>query len=155
MRRSEYEAKLKSLNKEIEELKKLEIEEDGFWKPKYDAEYWSINSDGDVNKINWFNDPIDDKRLYFGNIFKTKEEAKLEAERLKVYRRLRFFSTKYKVDRERFSICYDCVSNKIKYVSRKNTNTKYSGLIFATEKDARDAVEFVGYDNVLRYYLDI
>ena len=34
MKRSEYEAKMKSLQDEIEELKKVEIEEDsGRWKP--------------------------------------------------------------------------------------------------------------------------
>ena len=144
----EYTEKLKKLEKERFKIP-LKILEDG-------VEYYCVDEILDCEKRVFKDDVIYDminERNY--NVFNSEEEAKFDAERLRVYRQIRLFSTKYKEDSERFSILYDFVSKKIKYVSTKNTHTKNAGLLFETEKDARDAVEFVGYENVLKYYLDI
>ena len=144
----QYEKKLKVLERERSKMP-LKVLSDG-------VEYYCVNEllecEKRVFKDGIIYDMVNERNY---NVFNSEEEAKFEIKRLKVYRGLRLFSTKYKEDSERFSIYYDSVSNKIEYVSTKNTNTKNAELLFQTEKDARDAVEFVGYDNVLKYYLDI
>ena len=43
MKRSEQKAKIEELYRQIKELKKVKIEEDGVWKPENDEEYWFIS----------------------------------------------------------------------------------------------------------------
>ena len=155
MKRSEYEAKLENLNKQIEELKNVEIEEDGVWKPKLEEKYWYINNDNLPYKKTWVDTYVDNCSFDIGNVFKTQEEAEFEAERLKVYRKLRWFSIKSKKDSKRFSIYYDYLSNEIKCVQTNNDYTKYAELLFETEECAVKAVETVGAEKVLKYYLEV
>lgn len=155
MRRSEYEERLKELNRQIEELKKVEIEEDGIWKPEYDEDYWYVNSECYVYKHIWTDHHIDKLMLLCGNIFKTKKEAEYEAERLKVYRKLRQFALKSGRHEGNFSIVYDYVTKEIDYWENETAFQRFGDLIFKTEEDARRAVETVGVDKVLKYYLEV
>lgn len=144
----EYDEKLKNLEKERFKMP-LKVLENG-------VEYYCLDGILGYEKRVFQKGIIYDMMNEINcNVFNSEEEAKFEDEKLKVYLQLRLFSTKYKEDSERFSICYDCSSNKIKYTSTKNTHIKNAELLFETEKDARDAVDFVGYDNVLKYYLGV
>ena len=50
-----------------------EVKESGWWKPKYDEEYFYIGHDNFVHSCPWRNDPLDNGRLRLGLVFKTEE----------------------------------------------------------------------------------
>lgn len=50
-----------------------EVKESGWWKPKYDEEYFYIGHGGFVHPCLWENDPFDNGRLKLGLAFKTEE----------------------------------------------------------------------------------
>lgn len=52
-----------------------EVKESGWWKPKYNEEYFYIGHDGSVHPCLWANDPLDNGRLKLGFVFKTEEAA--------------------------------------------------------------------------------
>ena len=81
---------LQKLKEEFEQrIRELEdkYEQEEEW-PKSGDEYWYIIAPGRVSYNFWKNLKADKEMLEFGNIFKTEEEAKFEAERLKVLREL-------------------------------------------------------------------
>lgn len=50
-----------------------EVKESGWWKPKYDEEYFYVGHDSYVHPCIWKNDELDNGRLKLGLVFKTKE----------------------------------------------------------------------------------
>ena len=52
-----------------------EVKESGWWKPKYDEEYFYIGHDGFVHPCLWGNNPLDNGRLKLGLVFKTEKAA--------------------------------------------------------------------------------
>ncbi len=53
------------------------------WKPERNNVYYLINSEGSLETYIWSNDTIDNRCFNFGNCFKTKEEARVMAEKVK------------------------------------------------------------------------
>lgn len=155
MKRSDYEERLESLTKQIEELKKVEIEEYGRWFPEINEHYWYIDTYCDVLKDIWKDADVDNLMLLSGNIFKTEEEAKFEAERLKVYRELRQYSSNGKLCKDYFYIGYDIFKKDIVYVKVSNSIIRYGDLCFESKELTEKAVETVGIDKVLKYYLEV
>lgn len=155
MNRKEYDKELEDIKKRIEKLEQVEVEEDEVWKPEYNEDYWSIDAIGLPFKDVWEDYPQDLRKIDIGNIFKTKKEAEYEAERLKVYRKLRQFALKSGRHEGNFSIVYDYVTKEIDYWENETAFQRFGELIFKTEEDARRAVENVGVDKVLKYYLEV
>lgn len=155
MNRKEYDKELEDIKKRIEKLEQVEIEEDEVWKPKINENYYVVSGNGTVNKAKWIPCGLDVFRFDTGNLFKTKEEAEFEAERLNVYRKLRQFALKS--GRHKGSVCilYDYETNEIEYWGDDTASKKLGELIFKNEEDARRAVETVGVDKVLKYYLEV
>lgn len=165
MKRSEYEAKLNKYEEEIEELKKcikelknVEIEEDGFWEPGDGDSYYCIFDDGDVKEIWWRYHDVHNGRLSIGNIFKTKEEAKFEVERLKVLAELKQFSKDFKFGAYNYYLSLimssKCFYHNISYDIE--TDRKAQGVIyFESEKMAREAVKTVGEDRIKKYLFEV
>lgn len=71
MNKKEYEERIAKLEKELDELKEVEIEDDEF--PKYGELYWFVDSDGYVVYAYWSDDTDDNYRKDFLRIFKTKK----------------------------------------------------------------------------------
>ena len=113
MRRSEQKAKLEELYRQIEELKNVEIEEDGVWKPIYGDNYWYIDSFCNTKISNWENDNFDYKRLSFGNVFRKEEEAEFKVERLKVITELKNFSCMFRKGKLNYYISLKVVNNSL------------------------------------------
>lgn len=155
MKRNEYEAKLKSLTEEIEKLKKVEIEEDEVWKPEINENYYLVSGNGTIKKAKWIPCGLDVFRFDNGNVFKTEEEAEFEAERMNVYRKLRQYSSNRKLCKDYFYIGYDIFKKGIVYVKVSNSIIRYGDLCFESKEVAEKAVEFVGKEKVLKYYLEI
>lgn len=82
------------LSKVLADIQASKKEEDT-WEMKFPYEhndaYYLLSHRGSVDKC-WFNsDTVDKPRLFQGNIFKTKEEAELEAKRRNLLTRFRAF----------------------------------------------------------------
>ena len=88
----EMEKQLKELKSEIKRAKKYR----GMQLPyEYADKYFFINEEGVVGKSRWDNRNIDINRFLQGNIFKTKEEAKLESKRRDLLAKFREFRDVY------------------------------------------------------------
>ena len=68
------------------------VEESKVWKPEKDGHYYYYDNDGRTYQSSYCEDSIDKRRLEFGNCFKTQEEAKHMAEKLRVIKELRDFA---------------------------------------------------------------
>ena len=53
------------------------------WKPDYHEFYYKIREDGSMSRKFWNNDKADNAFFYFGNCFRTREEAEAMAEKIK------------------------------------------------------------------------
>lgn len=163
MKRSEYELKMKALQDEIEALKKVEIEEDsGRWKPEMRDEYYYIEENGSIDSYRWDNYGYDNEHYKIGNCFKTREEAEFVVERFKVLAELKEFA-------EPFDTEWDCADTQgvdkhwfigynygisHLYVDSRMTYRR-AELYFASEEDAKKAIEAVGEDRIKEYYLGV
>lgn len=160
MNKKEYEEKLECLiiqaeifNKQIEELKNVKIDEDKVWKPKHRENYWYIDSFGEVHVDRWLCFGGDEFRYSVGNVFKTKEEAEFEAERLEVLTELKKFSRKFRKGELNYYISLNSKTNELGiYVS-----DYYIGLdvYFESYEKANEAIESVGEDRIKKYLFGI
>ncbi len=157
MKRSEYEAKMADLQKQIEELKKVEIEEDRRWKPSLDERYYYTSGSGQILREKWIDTVIDNNRYAIGNCFKTYEEAEFAQERLKVLAELKEFAEQDGAEwggyTEHYYIYYDFDEHFVDTCWTKESAC--AELYFAAEKDADLAIEAVGEDRIKKYYLRI
>ena len=144
---------LESTNKQIEELQNLEIEEDIDWQPKLFDEYWFIDDNVNAVKCQWITADFDYKRFNIYNVFKTKGKAEFELNRRKVIAELKRFSNDFKQEIDSFFIAYDYLNDYI--VIHCDNIYKHSDIYFESEDKAWRAVETVGRDRVVKYYLGI
>lgn len=117
---------LEEIKKDLEEaLKKVnaKLEEDE-GKDIYGKEYWILNTAGDIQWCENFNDQVDKFRRKIGNYFKTKEEAEEYLEDLKVKAEIKKIAKELNGDREidwdnedqaKYSLFYNCVSKNAGY----------------------------------------
>ena len=159
----EYERRLKELQDEIEELKKIKVEEpknEGIWKPKTKDRYY-YNYAGSTSSANHTDTHIDNNRLYDYNFYKTKEEAEY---RYAVNRYTEMFRRYVEEHSEQLNWDDDLQEKWCIYWSYRNECIgfcsnfygKYQGIIYANSKAVlEDAIEFVGRDNVIKYVLGV
>lgn len=158
MKRSEYEAKMKALQDEIEALKKVEIEEDsGRWKPDEGDKYYYVSGTGIVYDNTWA-EWIEDRNCYsIGNCFKTYEEADFAIEKLKVLAELKEFAeprdAEWANDLSHYYISYDYDMHSVSIRSARQF--KLAILYFESAKDAQEAIEKVGKERIKKYYLEV
>ena len=160
MKRSEYEAKLNKYEEEIqeiqkciEELRKIEIEEDGVWKPKLEEKYWYINNNSFPYKDTWVDTYVDDCRFDIGNVFKTQEDAEFQVERLKVITKLKQFSHEFTYGYRNF---YINLSNGDTLSYNYRSNVMVQGVIyFESEEKVNEAIEAVGEDRIKKYLFGV
>lgn len=160
MNKKEYEEKLECLtiqaeifNKQIEELKNMKIEEYVVWKPKYNGDYWYIDNYCGVLKSIWKDTDLDNLMLLCGNVFKTKEEAEFEAEKLRVVAELKKFSCKYRKDELNYYISLNSKTNELG-VTLSDIYTRFDFYFNSYEK-ANEAIKSVGEDRIKKYLFGI
>lgn len=158
MKRSEYEAKMKALQDEIEALKKVEIEEDsGRWKPDECGRYYYVSGTGVVYDNTWA-DWGEDRGCYsIGNCFKTYEEAEFVVEKRKVLAELSEFAEPSDAEwdgvKKHWFIGYDYGLPHL-YTDNRMTY-RHAELYFASEEDAKTAIAKVGEERIKKYYLEV
>jgi ribosomal protein L21E len=146
---------------EREQFKKLlekANKENRVWKPKKIDQYYYINDFTDVCTDTWQEAGADYKRFKIGNVYKTREEVCFALERAKV-----------KAELERYALEHndpDYSGNDYYYIIM-NTGVKDTSVLeywkakvegathFTSEKIAKDAIEAVGKERILKYLFDV
>ncbi len=162
MKRSEYEQKMSDLQNQIEELKKVELEEDDKgWKPSLNEKYFYVASNGQIFREAWFDTDTDEARYAIGNYFKMEEEAEFMVEKLKVIAELRRFTSKehWSTNKSQFELYVEHPDTDDGIQCELNINTwsyvQGSELRFDTERDAQNAINEVGEKRILKYYFEV
>ena len=132
---------------QLKELTHITTEENNYWRPGINEEYWSMNPNGRVLKdfYQGFGSEID--RFSIGNMFKTKEEALSQVERLKILTKLKHFSNEFKYGSANF--CLHSYGAHDEFVYNNYSYQKCQGaLYFESEEVLKDAIRKVGEERL-------
>ena len=142
----EFEERLKSLKEEYND-EELTYE--------LGDKYWVVTSNGEVRDDMWTGHLYDEVALKNNALFKTKEKAEFEAERLKVLRELEKLGRAFKPNRSNFSICllHDSRDNQKKLFYKLMTEVEhvYGDYYFDSLPKAKDAVYRIGEERIMKY----
>lgn len=155
---------LEEINKTKEHLanmKKMLAEyEYGRWKPEKGETYYSISEIGSIIETCDLLGTIAETRGNFYNIFRTREQAKIEAEKILVRRMLEDIARRLnkgkKIDwlgdtLNLFTICYDFDSDKIGLTST-SALIKKAGEIYCLNREfAHVAIQEIGEERLKKY----
>ena len=149
----EAKAKIAEIEKKIEE--KQEKEKSRRWQPEYGGRYWLLQTDGPIVRDRWDDHNADYFRYSIGNCFKTEEDVKFIAEKLKVITKLKEFAEPKDVvwggSKAHYYIVWNCIRCEINICS--TCIIKQNEIYFASKDDAIKAVGTVGKDRIRKYYL--
>lgn len=124
------------------------------FKPEYGDEYWAISSRGEPDKYRWCGDIIDKGAFNLGNIFRTKEEAEFEAERIKVLRELEKMGRSYAYDLYDLCICL-YANDKVGCRIETDAISMYGKYYFRSEEEVKEAIEKIGEDRIKKYLFGV
>ena len=139
------------------------VEESKVWKPEKDGHYYYYDNDGRTYQSSYCEDSIDKRRLEFGNCFKTQEEAKHMAEKLKVIKELHDFALENN-DKDvdwrdkcigKYFITYDFYDEEISIASYTFRNFLPFAIYFTSKEIAQKAIKTIGEYRIKKYYFDI
>lgn len=125
---------------------------------KYKDTYYSICSDGDI-MYDYFdlNNSYCIDRLAISNVFKTREEAEFELERLRVLAEMKKVAEsedrKWNGYDKHWCLYYDVESGSIR--QSFNSVCKSNDIYFESKEKAMECVKAVGEDKIRKYYLRI
>lgn len=128
-------------NKELrEQLKLVESDQDKIWQPKVDEKYWIVDGGGETPQLNHY---YSNQYIDYGNYFKTREEAKKQAEYNKVMNRFRKYCEAYSepIDKNNYSqhkwyVWCDKGKLRIDYINVVNAFQIYA----SSEQILKDAI---------------
>lgn len=139
------------------------VEESKVWKPEKDGHYYYYDNDGRTYQSSYCEDSIDKCRLEFGNCFKTQEEAKHMAEKLKVINELKNFALENNAEEidwrdkciGKYFITYDFYDEEISVASYTFRNFLPFEIYFTSRETAQKAIKAIGEYRIKKYYFDI
>lgn len=153
--RAEVEKKLEELKAEIAELKAWHDEKPKpphpRWEPEFGDIYYTTYCAEDAAKCHWMRDSLDNEYYSLGFVFKTKDEAEFDAERLKVLAKMREWAGNYN---DPYAIAYIEFNNQdAQLIVVDNTGySSFGEMRFATSEDAKNCINKVGEDRIKKYY---
>lgn len=155
----ELEAKMKELQKEIDDLKKKKTVR---WRAEKDGEYYMVDTNGDINLCSEDNHSIDNNRYNFGNYFKTREEAELVKEKILIYNELKdlalelnggeemdwkdAWQDKYYIYFDNFCECLKCIATC--------TNRDFFGIYCLNKNFLEIAKERIGEERLKKLFVE-
>lgn len=163
MNKQELENKIEELEKELAKVK-LELQkkdQEKIWKPGLFEDYYCIDKYGEVNVDSNEGHNLDDKIFNFGNYFKTREEAEKQANYQKYTNLLRKYVEEHSepLDWEnpmqaKYEMYYSFNDKVIRFYGLDAA--KSQGVIYASSEEVlRDAIEFVGEENIKKYIFGV
>lgn len=145
--------------KVIATLEELAEEKDDEIKLEYGDKYWVVGNYGEPNVERWDDHFYDKEALGNNAIFETYEEAKFEAERLKVLRELEKLGRAFIPKKDNYTLClqHDFILNKnmFRYIWNFDTRTVYGNYYFDTREELEQAVENIGEDRIKKYLFGV
>lgn len=153
MNRKEYEERIAKLEKELKELKEMEIEDDEF--PRLGEQYWFVDTDGYVVYAHWDDNTIDNYRKDFLRIFKTKKECKRYLEIQKAFKEeSKNFEPNWKDgNQDKYYLYYDHSDNCVEI--SWNTWCGQAVLYFESREVLEELISRFGEEDVKKYYFGI
>ncbi len=133
--------------------RELEKQNTRQWIPAEEERYWCIDNNGWALTSNWKDDASDRSRLEIGNVYKTREEAKFECERLKVLAIMKKYSRPFVQGDENY---YMELNHKRDNIEVSSYFLYDSGVYhFESEEMAQRAIDEIGKDRLKKYYFRI
>lgn len=153
MNRKEYEERIAKLEKELDELKEVEIEDDEF--PRFGEQYWFVDTDGYVVYSYWDDNTTSDYRKDFIRIFKTKKECERYLEIQKAFKEeSKKFEPNWKDDNQnKYCLFYDYNENSVKI--NWSMWCRQAILYFESREVLEELISRFGEEDVKKYYFGI
>lgn len=150
---AELHEKLFALQKDIEEVERESVKMNDVeeW-PNIGREYWIVTASGEPASSNWDNDSCDNLRIRIGNVFRTEQDAKFAAERLKVLAEMRkFISDKSPIaNGKHYIIAWNNYGKQIDIYPVNGVI--YTSVCFETYNDAETCIFAIGEERLKKYY---
>ena len=153
MNRKEYEERIAKLEKELDELKEVEIEDDEF--PKHNENYWFVDSYGDIVGTQWCGSGVDSYRKTFLRIFRTGEECERYLEIQKAFKEeSKNFEPNWKDGNQtKYCLYYDHDENSFK-ISGWSIR-RQAILYFESREVLEELITRFGEEDIKKYYFGI
>lgn len=162
MTKQELEQRIEQLQKQLDELKNVKVDETKKrWIPVKNEQYCYIDEDLEIESEFFDDDEYDNDLIKLGNCFKTEEEAQFVADKIKYNLMFKNYVEEHSeplnwknCKQEKWFIYYDCDDNCIK--CGWSASLKTQGIIYASsEQILKDAIAYVGEENVKKYILEV
>lgn len=121
------------------------------WEPKFGDIYYTTYLVSDAVGCHWKDDSLDKDFDSLGFVFKTKDEAEFDAERLKVLAKMREWAGNYN---DGYSLIYDVDKKRVCYTPASE-RLVFGEMRFTTGADAEECIEAIGADRIKKYYFMI
>lgn len=138
--------RIEQLEKELEELKKIEKEN----RPTIGDEYWFVNTVGGTSLAEWKHDDFDKDVYEIGNTYRTKEEAEFVVEKIRTETELRKFSRPFERGESNYYILSDVHENDLT-ISSVGFYRCQGTIYFESEEKAEEAIRMVGEKRIEKY----
>lgn len=129
------------------------------WDLKIGDEYWFIDEFGVIWKSEWTESDHDIKRRNQGNVFLTKEEVKFEKKKCEIYTKVKKYAyefSKEEWENKNLGKYFPCYDHELKKLFIDINNIFQGGyLYFTSEVDIQKAIDEVGENDFIRYYLGV
>ena len=164
MTKQELEQKIEELQRQLDELKNVKVEETKTkWIPARMEVFYFINNDLDVIENVCAKTDFEKPLIEIGNCFKTEEEAQFVADKIKHTLMFKHYVEEHSEpldwnerEQEKWRIVYNNIAHKIDIAFCYDKHIKYQGSIYASSEEIlQDAIEYVGEDNVKKYILEV
>ena len=162
MNKQELEQKIEQLQKQLDELKNVKVDETKKrWIPVENERYYYINGDLKIGDVIFYDDKYDNNLIELGDCFNTKEEAQFVADKIKYNLMFKNYVEEHSEpldwknhQQEKWCVYYDYYNNCIGCDWR--VGLKIQGEIYASSKQIlKDAINYVGEENVKKYILGV
>lgn len=153
MNKKEYKERIMKLKKELDELSEVEIEDDEF--PRYNDNYWYVNSNGNIDGTQWRNDEEDNYRKTFLRIFRSGEECKryLEIQRAFEEESGKFESNWKDASQDKYYLFYDYDRDNIEIILA--WSNRAVTLYFESREILEELIARFGKEDIKKYYFGI
>lgn len=153
MNKQEYEERIAKLEKELDELKEVKIEDDEF--PKYGQAYWFVGTNGYVVYAYWDDSTPSNYRKDFLRIFKTEKECERYLEIQVAFKeKSKNFEPNWKDGNQtKYCLYYDYDENSLK-ISGWSTR-RQAILYFESREVLEELISRFGKEDIKKYYFGI
>lgn len=153
MNRKEYEERIAKIERELDELKEVEIVDDEF--PRLGEQYWFVDTHGYVAYAHWGDSTIDNYRKDFLRIFKTEKECERYLEIQVAFKeKSKNFEPNWKdTTQSKYCLYYDYDENSVKISWTKWG--RQAVLYFESREVLEELISRFGEEDIKKYYFGI